>query len=82
MKLKPKEYYEALYDFNKRRKKHLREVAMTKIKFERRLDFKNKLVRFFERDKKSGWGKNQIVNAIKDIWIEHLETLMEDRKEE
>lgn len=55
---------------------------MTKTKFDKNKDFKNELVKFFERNVKSSWGKNQVVKVIKDVWIKHLEALMEERKEE
>lgn len=57
---------------------------MTKIKFEEMngtRGFKNDLVKHFERSKKSSWGRNQVVNAVKDLWIKHLESFIEQPKE-
>lgn len=53
-----------------------------KARFNKDKDFKNELIKHFERGKKSGYGKLQIVNIIKDFWIKHLEMLMENRKED
>lgn len=36
-------------------------------------DFKDLLVEFFEQTDKTGWGKNEIVKKIKDLWIRYLE---------
>lgn len=55
---------------------------MTKVKFDKTKDFKNELIKFFERNKKSSWGKKQVVNVMKDLWIKHLEMLMENQREE
>ena len=53
-----------------------------KVKFEKNKGFKNELVKLFERNTKSSWGKNQVVTIIKDLWIKHLEMLVEEEKEE
>ncbi len=53
-----------------------------KIKFNKDKDFKNELIRFFERGNKSGYGKLQIVTIIKDFWIKHLESRIENQKED
>lgn len=52
-----------------------------RAKFEKNKGFKDDLIKFFERNRKSSWGKNQVVTVIKDLWIKHLELLVEDKKE-
>lgn len=77
-----KDHLERLDKFAQQRRKYLKEVAMSKTKFDKTKDFKNELIKFFERNSKSGWGKNQIVMIIKDLWIKQLEALVESQKED
>lgn len=37
--------------------------------------FKEKLLVFFSSTRKTGWGKKEVVNQIKDCYIEFLEDL-------
>uniref|UniRef100_A0A6M3JBF3 Uncharacterized protein n=1 Tax=viral metagenome TaxID=1070528 RepID=A0A6M3JBF3_9ZZZZ len=45
-------------------------------------EFKNVLVSFFSETKKTGWGKNEIVTQIKELYIEFLESRLEFYLEE
>ncbi len=40
-------------------------------------NFKDKLVKYFETTPKTGWGKNEVVKQIKELWMRHLERKME-----
>jgi len=35
--------------------------------------FKAEIEEFFKSTTKTGWGKNEIVNKVKDLWAEFLE---------
>ena len=36
-------------------------------------DFKDMVVEHFEHTTKTGWGKNEIVKKVTDLWIGYLE---------
>lgn len=39
--------------------------------------FKNIIIKYFEGTPKTGWGKNEIVRQIKELWMYHLEEKIE-----
>ena len=39
--------------------------------------FKNEIEDFFQNTNKTGWGKNETVSKIKDLWAEFLERYVE-----
>jgi len=39
--------------------------------------FKESIVRYFKGTPKIGWGKNEIVRQINELWMYHFETKIE-----
>jgi len=41
-------------------------------------EFKNKLLEFFEENQQTNWGKIQLRDKIKDIYIKYLESKLNE----